>query len=85
MLERDKNVDLLYLDISKAFDKCDIYILIHKTKALGITGKVGRWINSFLTNRKQNVVVNGTKLRESNVISGVPQDTVQGPLFLDSR
>ena len=32
MLERGENVDLVYLDFSKAFDKCDINILIHKVK-----------------------------------------------------
>ena len=42
MLERGENVDLVYLDVAKAFDKCDINLLIHKAKALGITGKVGR-------------------------------------------
>ena len=81
MLERGENVDLVYLDFAKAFDKCDINLLLHKTKALGITGKVGRWIYSFLTQRKQNVIVNGTKSKSSNVISGVPKGTVLGPLL----
>ena len=36
------NVDNIYLDFSKAFDKCDIGILMHKLKALGVTGKLGR-------------------------------------------
>ena len=81
MLERGENVDLVYLDFAKAFDKCDINLLLHKTKALGITGKVGRWIHSFLIQRKQNIIVNGTKSKDSNVLSGVPQGTVLGPLL----
>ena len=81
MLERGENVDSFYLDFAKAFDKCDINLLLHKVKALGISGKLGRWINSFLTSRKQHVIVNGTKSKESQVISGVPQGTVLGPLL----
>ena len=81
MLERGENVDLVYLDFAKAFNKCDINLLKNQTKALGITGKVGRWINSFLTERKQNIIVNGTKSKNSKLISGVPHSTVLGPLY----
>ena len=61
MLEEGTNVDIIYLDFSKAFDKCDYGILLKKIKALGIKGRLGRWIHSFLKNRKQQVVVRGHK------------------------
>ena len=80
-LEEGYNVDSIYLDFSKAFDKVDIGILSHKMKALGITGKLGKWIHDFLTNRKQFILVNGDKSKPSKVKSGVPQGTVLGPIL----
>ena len=59
MLENGENCDSIYLDFAKDFDKCDIGILMHKLKSLGVTGKLARWIYNFLTGRKQQVVVNG--------------------------
>ena len=81
ILEKWENVDAIYLDFIKAFDKVDIGILLRKAKALGITGKLGSWIHAFLTGRKQVVLVNGRKSRMSDVLSGVPQGTVLGPLL----
>ena len=75
------NVDSIYLDFAKAFDKCDIGILMHKLKKLGIKGKLGRWLYNFLNNRKQQVMINGTKSNVTNVSSGVPQGTVLGPIL----
>ena len=73
----------LLLDWGKAFDKVDVGILLKKVKSLGITGKLGSWNHSFLTEGKQTVLVNGRKSQVSNVISGMPQGTVLGPyLFL---
>ena len=50
-------------------------------KALGVTGKLGRWISNFLTNRKQQVLVDGKLSKMTHVTSGVPQGTVLGPLL----
>jgi hypothetical protein len=78
----DKNdVDVIYTDFAKAFDKCDHGIIAHKLKQVGITGKLGRWIYNFLKNRKQKVIVNGTPSSETNVPSSVPQGTVLAPIL----
>ena len=80
-LERGENADCIYTDFSKAFHKCDLGILMHKLKTLGITGRLARWIHSFLSNRKQKVVVDGAASKETDVTSGVPEGTVLGPLL----
>ena len=40
-----------------------------------------KWLHSFLSHRKQYVITNGVKSKESNVKSGVPQQTVLGPIL----
>ena len=81
MLEAGVPVDTVYLDFSKAFDKVDHQRLLEKLSSTGIGGKLGRWIQSFLTQRKQTVLVNKTFSNEVDVVSGVPQGSVLGPLL----
>ena len=81
LLEEGFNVDVIYLDFSKAFDKLDIFITLQKTHNMGIRGKLLCWLKSFLTNRKQLVIVEGTKSEPVAVRSGVPQGSVIGPLL----
>ena len=75
------NADVIYLDLSKAFDKVNHSILIHKLEASGITGNLLNWVKSFLNNRTQKVVIDGATSIPANVQSGVPQGTVLGPVL----
>ena len=81
ILEDGDNVDVIYLDFSKAFDKVDFLVTLRKINLLGISGNVGKWIYSFLTGRSQTVMVNGEHSTASEVKSGVPQGSVLGPLL----
>ena len=81
MMEEGNDVDIVYLDFSKAFDKVDIGLLLYKLKALGIKDPLFTWIQDFLLGRRQRVAVNGHLSRWSTVVSGVPQGTVLGPIL----
>ena len=59
MLEHGENVEIIYLDFAKAYDKLDHQILLMKLEKIGIKGNNLKWIKSWLTNRKQSVKING--------------------------
>ena len=62
MLNGDSIVDMVYLDFSKALDKVDHGILLHKVKEIGITGKLGQWLHHLLTNRKHFIRLPGASV-----------------------
>jgi len=81
LLEHHQYVDPIYLDYSKAFDKCDHNIILRKLNALGIRGNLNNWISAFLKRRQQVVVVQGVPSLPIWCVSGVPQGSVLGPLL----
>ena len=80
-LSNGVDVDTIYVDYSKAFDKVDHRILLEKLKIYGIKNKYHKWIEMFLTGRKQIVRINNEFSYEAPVVSGVPQGSVLGPLL----
>jgi hypothetical protein len=73
--------DIIILDFSKAFDTVPHPHLLHKLNHYGIQGNIHKWITCFLTERTMKVVVEGDSSQEEEVLSGVPQGTVLGPLL----
>ena len=76
-----QQVDVIILDFSKAFDTVPHHRLLYKLDQYGIRSNTLQWIRNFLSNRRQSVVLDGKSSDKVAVISGVPQDTVFGPLL----
>lgn len=82
-MSRRNQVDVIYTDYSKCFDRLDHTILRKKLLAVGISGNLYRWFSSYVANRCQTVVLNGYTSRPAFVPSGIPQGSLLGPLLFN--
>ena len=80
-LDEGFGIDLLYLDFRKAFDSIPLRRLIEKLKSDGLSGKLLEWISDFLMSRTMKVGLRGSFSALLEVLSGVPQGSVIGPLL----
>ena len=71
----------MFCDISKAFDRFWHRGLLCKLKAAGVTGTALKWFQSYLSNRKQRVVLSGELSDWQNIKAGVPRGSILEPLL----
>lgn len=82
-VDSNTQVDVIYTDFSKAFDKVSHSILIKKLAMYGFGGFVLQWIQSYLSNRNFLVVLNGFESENYSISSGVPQGSHLGPILFN--
>ena len=71
-LDRGKQIDVFYLDMSKAFDKVSHAKLLHRLRQFEFGGNILKWFKSYLFNRRQQTIIFGTTSKSLPVTSGVP-------------
>ena len=80
-IEEGNPIDIIYLDFKKAFDSVPHQRLLIKLKSYGILGNVYNWVESFLTGRTQRVRVGRDMSNCTDVLSGIPQGSILGPVL----
>ena len=80
-LDKKETVIAVFLDFSKAFDTVNHNILLSKLMNLGIRGRMNDWFSSYLSARKQCVVIDNISSEHKSISMGVPQGSILGPIL----
>ena len=80
-LDKGGQVDVIYTDLTKAFDKVDFRILLNKLAAFGFSAHVVNFFMSYLYGRSCIVTYNGFHSWPFTATSGVPQGSILGPIL----
>ena len=80
-LESGQEAKIVQIDFSAAFDRVNHQGILYKLCSVGTGGFVLSILTQFLSDRSQHVMVDGCRSKLVNVVSGVPQGSVLGPLL----
>ena len=72
---------MVFCDISKAFDRVWHHGILLKLQAACVTGNLLSWFRSYLSNKRQKVVLPGAFSNGNFIFAGVPQGSILGPLL----
>ena len=78
-IDAGKSVGVLFIDFKKAFDSVSHPVLLKKLSACGVSGQFHQYLNDYLSNRTQFMVINGVRSTEARVDYGVSQGSLIGP------
>ena len=81
-LDEDKEVRVIFCDISKAFDRVCHRGLLKKLESIGIRRSLLDWVQNYLSGRKQRVVINNVSSNWGFIKVGVPQESILRTLFV---
>ena len=80
-IDENKYIGVVFLDLKKAFDTVDHHIMLQKLSKYGLSANAVNWFRDYLTGREQRTKIMGSKSVFRNIVCGVPQGSILGPLL----